>query len=293
MGTTANARTPVARRKLVAIATIGGNATTGSHLEAGLANGTEPAYCLLMETKLSEATLLAGLAEEARVDDLREALSAAVFQLEGPVNVMASVLATMERRGCCHGAGVALHEALAAARAAVDTLRAAIPEHRWEAPTAVNLNEIVRDVLQLSTPRLLATGVTVTFRPEPVLHLVAGYPNRLRAMIKALVDNAVEATNGRGWKERELTLATAAVDVDIEIVVEDSGPGIPPELRIKVFEPFYSTRKDGGHLGTGLAVARQVALDHCGGIEIGPREGGGCRVRVTLPVRNTVGDGEP
>lgn len=242
------------------------------------------------KSKLSEAILLAGLAEESRVDDLREALSAAVFQMEGPVNVMASVLATMERRGCCHGAGFALGEALAAARAAVATLRGAIPEHRWEAPTAVNLNEIMRDVLQLSTSRLLATGITVTCQPRPVLHSVAGYPNRLRAMVKALVDNAIEAMDGRGWKTRELFLATAAEDDRIELVIEDSGPGIPSALRLKVFEPFYSTRKDGGHLGTGLATARQIALDHGGGIDLEPCKAGGCRVRVTLPVRNTVGE---
>ena len=55
-------------------------------------------------------------------------------------------------------------------------------------------------------------------------------------------------------------------------------------LRLKVFEPFYSTRKAGGrHLGTGLSSAQQVAADHDGVIEIDAAEAGGCRVRVVLP----------
>jgi protein-histidine pros-kinase len=85
---------------------------------------------------------------------------------------------------------------------------------------------------------------------------------------------------------RELTITTRSLPGSVEIVVEDSGPGIPPDLRLKVFEPFFSSRNGGGHhAGTGLAMAQQVVSDHGGTIEIGASHAGGCRVCVMLPAR--------
>ena len=240
------------------------------------------------QEKTRMALLQAMMAEENHIEDLRETLSAAVFKIEGPINVMASVLATLERRG--NGpAGSVLMEALNAGRAAVDSLRSAIPEHRAESRTPVNLNEAMRDVLDLTTTRMLSAGISVRWRPQAVMPSVNAYPNRVRSMLKAIIDNAIDAMNCKGWRDRELLVTTRAHGGSVEVVIEDSGPGIPPELRLKVFEPFYSTRKAGGrHLGTGLSSAQQVAADHDGTIEIDPAEQGGCRVRVVLPVQRKI-----
>ena len=232
------------------------------------------------------ALLQAMMAEENRVDGLRETLSAAVFKLEGPINVMASVMSTIERRGGCSLAETALVEALSAGRNALESLRSVIPEHRTESRTAVNINEVMRDVLDLTTKDMLAAGVTVQWWPQAVMPTVNADPNRLRSMFKALIDNAVDAMNTKGWRNRELHVTTRGTNGSVEILVEDSGPGIPPELRLKVFEPFYSTRKVGGHhLGTGLSSAQQVAADHDACIEIDPSALGGCRIRVALPMQ--------
>ncbi len=241
----------------------------------------------VQQEKSRMAALQAMLAEEGRITALRETLAAAVFQLEGPVNVMNSVMGTIARRGCCEPAGEAIAEALKAAQAAVDNLRNAIPDNSDEMPTAVNLNEALRDVLDLSTARMLAAGIRVGWRPQAALPSVSGYPNRLRAMLKALVDNAIEAMNVKGWRERELAVTTRSLTGSIEVVIEDSGPGIPAGARLKVFEPFFTTKKSGGHLGTGLSSALQVAQDHGGAIEIDPADGGGCRVHIVLPLRAT------
>jgi len=133
---------------------------------------------------------------------------------------------------------------------------------------------------------MLAAGISVQWRPQAVIPSVNAYPNRMRSLFKALVDNAIDAMNTKGWRERELHLTTRGQGGSVEVMVEDSGPGIPPELRLKVFEPFFSTRKASGrHLGTGLSSAQQVAADHDGVIEIDAAEHGGCRVRVVLPAQ--------
>jgi nitrogen fixation regulatory protein len=258
-------------------------------------------YLLLVAMEITEqraqqekarmAALQAMLAETDRIDALRETLTAAAFQLEGPINVMTSVAGMMGRRGNDPAAG-ALAEALRAGQNALATLRAAIPSTADELPTTVNMNEAVHDVLALATSRLLAAGISVSWKPQAVLPAINGYPNRLRGMLKALVDNAAEAMNARGWIERELSLTTRSYDGMVEVVIDDTGPGIPNELRLKVFEPFFTTKKGrGAHSGTGLTAAQQVAQDHGGMIEIDAREGGGCRVRVVLPLKSRTGDG--
>jgi nitrogen fixation negative regulator NifL len=233
------------------------------------------------------AVLQAMMAEDNRIDGLHETLSAAVFKMEGPINVMASVLGTIERRGHLSQAEGALVEAMEAGKAAIESLRSVIPEHRRESQTAVNINEVMRDVLDLTTTRMLEAGITVQWRPQAVMRSVNAYPNRVRAMFKALIDNAIDAMNFKGWRVREMHVTTRGDNGYVEVTIEDSGPGIPEDLKFKVFEPFFSTRKAGGHhLGTGLSSAQQVAAEHDGVIEIDPTELGGCRVRVVLPAQH-------
>lgn len=236
------------------------------------------------------AALQVVMAEEDRVSALRESLSAATFRLEGPLNMMASVVGMLARRnGEADPMAVALAGAMASGQQALAELRAMVPAETREPSGAINVNELLRDVLDLSTRRLLASGVSVAWKPQAMLPTLQGYPNKLRAMFKALIDNAIEAMSARGWRERELTLITRAQLGGIEIVIEDSGPGIPPAQQLKVFEPFYTTKREStgqsGHLGTGLSAAQQTAADHGGTIEIDPGKAAGCRVRVLLPVK--------
>lgn len=237
------------------------------------------------QEKARIAALQAMMAEENRIASLRESLSAALFQMEGPLNVLASVVAMQARRGKHQDpTAEALATALQAGQAALDTLQRAIPERSAETATSANLNELLRDVLDLTTGRLLAAGITVNWKPQAVLPAVQAYPVRLRALFKALIDNALEAMNAKGWRARELTVTTRSLLGGVEIIVEDSGPGIAPDLRLKAFEPFFSTKPN--HAGTGLAMAQQVVSDHGGNIEIGAGHAGGCRMRIVLPVRS-------
>ena len=96
-------------------------------------------------------------------------------------------------------------------------------------------------------------------------------------VLVGLLSNAAQASAPGG----AVTVRAAAVGDGVELSVSDEGPGIAPELRDRVFEPFFTTRADG--TGLGLAVARQIVEAHGGHIDVGERAGGGARFTLRLP----------
>ena len=233
------------------------------------------------------SALQAVLAEEERTAAIREGLSAAIFRLEEPMNVMTSAISVLQRRDPASAA--MLQQALSGSREHLETLRQVIPQGQHEIVVSLNMNEILRDVLEVSTPRLLSAGITVDWQPASTLPPMLGRPLQLRMLFKALVDNAIEAMNIKGWKRRELSLVSALRDDYIVVSVIDSGPGIPHEWRHKAFEPFFTAKGGSGkHIGTGLSRAQQVVADHGGIIDLDDSPSGGLAAIVEFRV-----DGDP
>jgi nitrogen fixation negative regulator NifL len=147
----------------------------------------------------------------------------------------------------------------------------------------VNINELLRQVLELETDRLLAAGIVVDWRPAPVLPQLPGHKNQLRSLFKHLIDNAIHALNECGRSHRDLLLATRAVPTGVEVDIQDNGPGIPTADRYRVFEPFYiGWRNRRGKAGMGLALSQEIVNDHGGCIEVDPQFQDGCRIRLSL-----------
>jgi nitrogen fixation negative regulator NifL len=236
------------------------------------------------QEKARQAALHALLLEEERAEVLRESLSAALYRLEGPLNVMHSAI------GLIRNPDGMLAAALAEGRARVEELRRLIPRSPQEALTPVNLNEVLHEVLSVCTARMLKNGITVIWRPTAVLPAILGRPLQLHALFKALVDNAIDAVSQKGWPMRELHFSTQISQDYLQVFIDDTGPGVPAGLRLKVFEPFFTTcANQGQHLGTGLSRALQLACEHGGTLALAEAPGGGCRAFVELPVGDKEG----
>lgn len=233
------------------------------------------------------AALQSLLLEEERVASIRESLSAALFRLEEPMNVMASAVKLLQRRDPV--SADVLQDALSASREHIDSLRQVIPPHAAESMFSVNLNEALRDVLDICTPDLLAAGIVVDWLPSSFLPSILGRPMQMRVLFKALIENAIEAMDVKGWRRRELSISTSLADGCVVVQISDSGPGMPDEWRVRAFEPFFTTKNGAGHhLGTGLARAQHIVADHGGFIDLGPSASGGCVVTVDFRL-----DGDP
>jgi signal transduction histidine kinase len=116
------------------------------------------------------------------------------------------------------------------------------------------------------------TGETLTLGGDALL---------LRRLIRNLLENArVHAGGATG-------IRVSRHEGGARIAVEDAGPGVPPEDRDRIFEPFYR-RREAGEAGTGLglSIVRQIARVHGGDVQYTPRDGGGSRFVVTLPARS-------
>lgn len=145
--------------------------------------------------------------------------------------------------------------------------------HRCE----VDLGEAAREVASALSAEASGRGVALTVDPPAgPLRLLAD-PDRLRQLLVNLTMNALAVSPaGTAVTLRPLGGEGAAV-----LEVLDRGPGVPPEERGRIFEPFYSRRPDG--TGLGLAVARLVARAHGGELRCEGREGGGARFVLSLP----------
>jgi nitrogen fixation negative regulator NifL len=236
--------------------------------------------------------LRALMAEEELAQSMREMLNGAMYQLQGPCNLISAASGMLDRRAADENGDNAalksvLQQAMEAGQTALETLKGCMPEAVLREPEPVNINQIVREALALCTERMLSEAIVIDWKPAPVLPFMLGYENSLRSMFKQLVDNAIDAMSSISGP-RELSITTGATDTVIEVTIADTGRGIPPDQRLKVFEPFFSTKKGkGAGAGMGLAMVQDVINEHAGNIEIDSEYRNGCCFNIQIPIQRT------
>ena len=125
-----------------------------------------------------------------------------------------------------------------------------------------------------------AGAATVEVAPADGLAVRADAGQLRRALLN-LARNAVTAAGSRADRQGRVSLGAARVGDRVRIEVSDNGPGVAPELREKIFAPFFTTREKG--TGLGLAFVREIVRDHGGDVVVDAAPGGGARFRLDLP----------
>ncbi|HYS60026.1 MAG TPA: ATP-binding protein, partial [Gemmatimonadales bacterium] len=148
--------------------------------------------------------------------------------------------------------------------------------------TAVDLGEIAERVLALQRSALKKARIRTTVSVPNDVPAVAGDPQELQQVVLNAVVNAHQAIESTG-RPGQIAIAARSSDHHVLVTVDDTGPGVPPEILDRVFEPFFSTKAEHG-TGLGLAISFGLVRGMGGRMWMQNVEGGGARLSFELPV---------
>jgi C4-dicarboxylate-specific signal transduction histidine kinase len=147
---------------------------------------------------------------------------------------------------------------------------------------ALQINEVILEVTALMRGELVKSGVSLNTQLAQGLPLIQGDRVQLQQVLVNLIMNAVEAMGSLNHGSRKLLIGTGADEAGrVRISVQDSGPGLNPQIFDRVFDPFYTTKADG--MGMGLSICRSIIEAHDGRIWASATPGPGSTFNVSLP----------
>jgi len=144
----------------------------------------------------------------------------------------------------------------------------------------IKINKIIEDVLELVHQEAQEIGVLIASDLDPNLGIIYGDEDQLKQVLLNLILNAFTATETGGRVE----IITQSEYDKVIIQVHDTGRGIPDDIRNKIFDLYFTTKKDGG--GVGLAVCQNIIKVHDGRIEFKSKRGEGTTFTIMLPIKD-------
>jgi nitrogen-specific signal transduction histidine kinase len=148
------------------------------------------------------------------------------------------------------------------------------------------ISEIVNRALEAATAAFPNAGVKIERQYAPNLPEIPADPQLCEQVFVNLITNAIQAMQAEsGSLEKTLRIAieqeVSNAEPGVAVFVEDTGPGVPPELREQIFNPFFTSKKDG--VGLGLSIVAKIVDDHHGTIRLEENTPRGARFHVFFP----------
>ena len=160
-------------------------------------------------------------------------------------------------------------------------LRSLLTKAPFEA-RAVDFNEVVRETIGLLSAVAIGRQVELRSALSTVPLPVQGDSIQLQQVMLNLIVNAMDAMSHLPMAERRITIRSARDNEVAEVLVADSGPGIPADDLKQVFEPLFTTKTEG--MGMGLSIARSIVEAHGGHLTVQNQAKSGALFRVSLPI---------
>ena len=229
------------------------------------------------------------LAHVARLGTLGEMAAGIAHELNQPLAAIANYTQACQRLMAAgdmdaEELGQVLGRVTAQARRAGDViqrLRAFVRRHTPDRRNR-NANELIHEILPLVEMDCRSHEVDLTLEFQPDLPKVQVDGIQLQQVLLNLTRNAVEAMNACERGERRLLIRTRALNEDeVELAVEDAGPGVADSMLEQLFEPFFTTKPEG--MGLGLSLSRSIIEAHGGTLRYDSQPERGSIFRITLP----------
>jgi PAS domain S-box-containing protein len=160
-----------------------------------------------------------------------------------------------------------------------------------------DIADVVQQSVTMAESKVPRREVAVRVNLDPALPMIESDHHQLSQVFTNLIANAFEALDGKGVVT--ISATTSSIEADpaftgvypptpaVLIEVADDGPGIPPDLTDRIFNPFFTTKVTG--TGLGLAIVRKIVDAHDGRIDVSSTPASGTTFRVTLPVTSASG----
>lgn len=143
--------------------------------------------------------------------------------------------------------------------------------------SSVDLNTIVEAVIKLFEPRFKLKNIKCNFTKSSKKLIIKGNCDQLRQVIINILQNCYEAVDSG----KKINITTKAVDDKYMLIIKDEGKGIDKKVMSHIFQPFYTTKKNG--TGLGLFITRKIVENHNGKIKVDSKKGKGTKFIVSFP----------
>lgn len=148
----------------------------------------------------------------------------------------------------------------------------------------VDVHEGLENTLVIMQHKL-KRGISIKREYSPDLPRIEAYASELNQVWTNIIDNAIDAMNGKG----EIRLKTYAEDNHVIVEIEDNGPGIPEQIRSRIFEPFFTTKAPGKGTGLGLHISHDIIANRHHGQLLVESQPGQTKFKALLPIRISSG----
>ena len=258
-------------------------------LVTAIPTGEPGAAVLLFEDQTEKRRLQEQLLQSEKMSAIGQLIAGVAHDLNNP---LASVVGFSDLLGEAADVPPRLAEPLAVIRQEAERASGIVRNllsfaRRQEGERQLqSLRPILESTHQLLKNQMMASRIELTLEAEPGLPEVEVHANQIKQVFVNIINNAAQAiASTRTSGGRIEILATCQLD-GIAVSISDNGPGIPPAVAQRVFEPFFSTKSEGEGTGLGLSICHGIVKEHGGSMTVDPGGAGtgrGATFTVELP----------